>query len=101
MHRALAGFSLLFDHHTLDLIQVDSVDVECSTETPGAKDINSLGILYPGQRMDFILRPRQDPEYQPSIGVQLDQEYENNRYPNEDGFFADIEKAASSTPTRH
>lgn len=65
----------------MDLIQVDSVDVERS-ETPGEEeDINSLGILYPGQRMDFILRSRQDPGYQPSMGVQLDQEYGTPRYP--------------------
>lgn len=65
----------------MDLIQVDSVDVESSKELPGEGNINSLGILYPGQRMDFILRPRHDAGHQSSMGIQLDQEYENTRYP--------------------
>lgn len=64
----------------MDLIQVDSVDVERSETRREKEDINSLGILYPGQRMDFILRSRQGPGYQPSMRVQLDQEYETTRY---------------------
>ena len=57
----------------MDLIQVDSVDVE----RPRDEDINSIGILYPGQRMDFILRSAsQYSDNEPSMAVQLDQEYE-------------------------
>jgi hypothetical protein len=57
----------------VDLIQVDSVDVE----RPRDEDINSIGILYPGQRMDFILRPPpQNAENELTVAVQLDQEYE-------------------------
>ncbi|KAJ5551834.1 CAZyme family AA1 [Penicillium sp. DV-2018c] len=74
---ALAGFSLLFDRHYLDLLQVDSVDVE----RPKATDINSVGVLFPGQRMDFIVRPVSQISAEPSsITVKLDQDC--FRYPN-------------------
>lgn len=60
----------MFDQENLELLQVDSVDVERPTE----EDINSAGILYPGQRMDFVLRPlvRKETEMS-SMMVQLDQ----------------------------
>ncbi|CAI7677495.1 unnamed protein product [Penicillium pancosmium] len=50
---ALGGFTLVFDQESLELLQVDSVDVERLEQ----EDVNSAGILYPGQRMDFVLRP--------------------------------------------
>ncbi|KAJ5091272.1 hypothetical protein NUU61_006142 [Penicillium alfredii] len=67
---AIAGISLVFEREQLDLIQVDSVDVELSRE----KGINSIGTLFPGQRMDFVLRPPQGSGKQSSMTVQLDQE---------------------------
>ncbi|KAJ5312137.1 hypothetical protein N7508_002967 [Penicillium antarcticum] len=68
---ALAGFTLSFSHRLLDLIQVDSIDAQRSQR----RDINSVGILYPGQRMDFILRPSlQKAEKQSYMTVQLDQD---------------------------
>ncbi|CRL29634.1 Cupredoxin [Penicillium camemberti] len=68
---ALAGLSLVFDNHLLDLLQVDSIDVARSKET----NINSIGILFPGQRMDFVLRPLlQTSEKQSHMRVQLDQD---------------------------
>lgn len=68
---ALAGLSLVFNHENLDLIQVDSLDVQRSEQ----KDVNSAGILYPGQRMDFILHPQtQRAKVQSSLMVQLDRE---------------------------
>lgn len=68
---ALAGLSLVFDQEHLDLIQVDSVDVRRSKK----EDVNSAGILYPGQRMDFILHPQAPrAKEQSSLMVQLDQE---------------------------
>ncbi|KAJ5747083.1 uncharacterized protein N7511_008779 [Penicillium nucicola] len=68
---ALAGFTLSFSHHALDLIQVDSVDVQRSQQ----QNINSAGILYPGQRMDFVLRPSSlSAEKESYLSVQLDQD---------------------------
>jgi hypothetical protein len=65
--------SLAFDNHNLDLLQVDSVDVARSKET----NINSIGILFPGQRMDFVLRPLlQKSEKQSHMRVQLNEEYD-------------------------
>lgn len=64
---ALAGLSLVFDREKLELIQVDSVDVGHYRQT----DVNSVGILFPGQRMDFILQP--SPFNSSSMMVQLDQ----------------------------
>lgn len=67
---ALAGLTLVFDREQLDLIQVDSVDVEPSHQ----KNANSVGILFPGQRMDFLLRPSPQRTEEPSsMMVQLDQ----------------------------
>lgn len=68
---ALAGLSLVFDREQLDLVHVDSVEVE----RPQQEDVNSAGILSPGQRMDFILRPSpsQQAEEPSSMMVQLDQ----------------------------
>ncbi|CAI7606945.1 unnamed protein product [Penicillium glandicola] len=68
---AVAGFSLVFDSHNLDLLQVDSVDVVRTKESV----INSIGILSPGQRMDFIIRPLlPTSEKQSHMRVQLDQD---------------------------
>ncbi|KAJ5816091.1 hypothetical protein N7447_008324 [Penicillium robsamsonii] len=68
---ALAGLSLVFDNRHLDLLQVDSVDVTPSEET----SINSIGVLFPGQRMDFVLRPLSQPSKNQSyMRVQLDQD---------------------------
>ncbi|KAJ5535332.1 hypothetical protein N7527_001586 [Penicillium freii] len=69
---ALAGLSLVFDNHLLDLLQVDSVDVARSKE----KNVNSIGILFPGQRMDFVLRPslQTSEKKQSHMRVQLDQD---------------------------
>ncbi|KAJ9492202.1 hypothetical protein VN97_g1042 [Penicillium thymicola] len=68
---ALAGLSLVYDNHLLDLLQVDSIDVARSKET----NVNSVGILFPGQRMDFVLRPLlQTSEKQSHMRVQLDQD---------------------------
>jgi hypothetical protein len=83
----------------VDLIQVDSVDVERSR----AEDINSVGVIYPGQRTDFILRsPSQDSKDEISMTVQLDQEYERDLlHPRSDKIPADIRPGLSNTPTRH
>ncbi|KAJ6043317.1 uncharacterized protein N7446_001512 [Penicillium canescens] len=68
---ALAGFTLSFSHHVLDLMQVDSIDVQRLRQ----RNANSVGILYPGQRMDFILPPSsQSTNKQSYMTVQLDQD---------------------------
>lgn len=60
----------MFDQESLELLQVDSVDVE----RPMDEDINTAGILYPGQRMDFVLRPPTGKETSmSSMTVKLDQ----------------------------
>ncbi|KAJ5088689.1 hypothetical protein N7456_012305 [Penicillium angulare] len=66
---SLAGFSLVFDKEQLDLIQVDSINVE-PLQIP---HVNSLGILQSGQRMDFILHPSSN-ENGSSMEVKLDEE---------------------------
>ncbi|OOQ87755.1 laccase [Penicillium brasilianum] len=65
---SLAGLSLVFDQENIDLIQVDSIDVERSQR----EGVNSAGVLYPGQRMDFVLRTSSHQESS-SMMVQLDQ----------------------------
>ncbi|KAJ5625031.1 multicopper oxidase-domain-containing protein [Penicillium lagena] len=67
---ALAGISLTFDQEHLDLIQLDSTDTARSEQ----KDANSIGILYPGQRMDFILHSSPKASKQSSIMISLDEE---------------------------
>lgn len=67
--RSLAGLSLAFDEEQLNLIQVDSVDVDPLQQHHS----NSVGILYPGQRMDFILGSSHQPK-RSSMTIQLDEE---------------------------
>ncbi|KAI3123985.1 CAZyme family AA1 [Penicillium roqueforti] len=68
---SLAGLNLVFDNHLLDLLQVDSIDVARSKQ----KHINSIGTLFPGQRIDFVLRPlSQTSEKQSHMTVQLDED---------------------------
>ncbi|KAJ5883361.1 multicopper oxidase-domain-containing protein [Penicillium subrubescens] len=66
---ALAGFSLVFDQENIDLIQVDSIDVKRAEQ----ENVNSAGILFPGQRMDFVIRTASHQESPSSMMVQLDQ----------------------------
>lgn len=66
---ALAGLTLVFDREKLDLVHVDSVEVDRSQRG----DVSSVGILFPGQRMDFILRRSPSETEKPSsMMVQLD-----------------------------
>ncbi|KGO38739.1 Multicopper oxidase, type 3 [Penicillium expansum] len=75
---ALAGLSLIFDNHLLDLLQVDSVDVARSNKT----NRNSIGTLFPGQRMDFVLQPLLPiSEKQSHMRVRLDQDSFNYANP--------------------
>ncbi|PWY83987.1 hypothetical protein BO83DRAFT_352153 [Aspergillus eucalypticola CBS 122712] len=69
---SVAGFTLGFQNREFTLIQVDSIDVE-------QQDSNSAGVLYPGQRMDIILRP--SPDKTPS-SLTIDLDKECFRYPN-------------------
>ncbi|WEW57588.1 hypothetical protein PRK78_003055 [Emydomyces testavorans] len=72
---SLAGFTLHFEHATIELIQVDGgIDVE-----PAKRKAKSVGILYPGQRMDLVIRPWRK-QKQSSLTVELDPECFN--YPN-------------------
>ena len=67
MTRSVAGFTLGFQNRDFTLIQVDNIDVE-------PQDSNSAGILYPGQRMDVILRPGVN-NLPSSMAINLDNEY--------------------------
>ncbi|OOF95289.1 multicopper oxidase [Aspergillus carbonarius ITEM 5010] len=66
---SVAGFTLGFQNRDFTLIQVDNIDVE-------PQDSNSAGILYPGQRMDVILRPGVN-NLPSSMAINLDNEYPN------------------------
>lgn len=67
--RSLAGLSLVFDQKQLNLIQVDSIDVDPLQHHYS----NSIGVLYPGQRMDFTLNISHQLT-ESCMTVQLDQE---------------------------
>ncbi|KKA24127.1 Ferro-O2-oxidoreductase [Rasamsonia emersonii CBS 393.64] len=70
---SLAGFTLTFARETLELIQLDGgIPVEPQLEKD---NVNSAGILFPGQRMDFILRQPagRTREKWSSLTVDLDQ----------------------------
>ncbi|OAL72668.1 laccase [Trichophyton violaceum] len=69
---SLAGFSLGFEHGTVTPIQVDGgTEVELPSVSPNAR---SIGIVYPGQRTDFVLRNPLSETGQSSITVELDPE---------------------------
>lgn len=62
---------MAFDHEQLEVIQLDSVEVEPQHQ----QGINSAGVLSPGQRMDLIVRspPEIDDNQSSSVTVKLDQ----------------------------
>ncbi|KAL1872857.1 hypothetical protein Plec18167_006507 [Paecilomyces lecythidis] len=69
---SLAGFTLRFQEENLQLIQLDGgIDVEPQSQ----KSATSAGILFPGQRMDLILRrsPEVDDQAPSSLTIDLDQ----------------------------
>ncbi|KAK2812232.1 hypothetical protein FQN50_001590 [Emmonsiellopsis sp. PD_5] len=77
---SLAGISLAFSHGYLELIQVDGgLDVKQS-KPPKRADSKSIGVLYPGQRVDFILRHPKKAWEKSSLTVELDPEC--FKYPN-------------------
>mgnify|MGYP001118530296 CR=1 FL=1 len=68
-YSSLAGFTLTFEHEQLELIQLESNDIE--PQDPA----NSVGILYPAQRMDFIIRSSKvEGRHSSSMTVELDPE---------------------------
>ncbi|KAJ5491343.1 hypothetical protein N7539_002910 [Penicillium diatomitis] len=66
---ALAGLSLVFGQENIDLIQVDSIDVQ----QPPLQKVNSAGVLFPGQRMDFILHSASHSNSSSAMTVKLDE----------------------------
>ncbi|KAK2753874.1 hypothetical protein FQN55_000238 [Onygenales sp. PD_40] len=77
---SLAGISLAFSHGYLDLIQVDGgLDVK-QLKPPKRPNSKSIGVLYPGQRVDFILRHPKKAREKSSLTVELDPEC--FKYPN-------------------
>ncbi|KAK2747994.1 hypothetical protein FQN57_001585 [Myotisia sp. PD_48] len=74
---ALAGFTLIFKHGTLIPVQIDGgIEVRPSTK----RKANSIGILYPGQRTDFVIRNVLPKSRRSSVTVELDPECFN--FPN-------------------
>ncbi|KAL2006773.1 hypothetical protein VTN00DRAFT_9441 [Thermoascus crustaceus] len=74
---SLAGFTLSWGRENLELIQLDGIPVEPQFQ----EEANSAGILFPGQRMDFILRrPAETVNEMSFLTVELDQGCFN--YPN-------------------
>ncbi|OAX81172.1 hypothetical protein ACJ72_04491 [Emergomyces africanus] len=77
---SLAGISLGFAQGYLNLIQIDGgLDVQ-QLKQPKNPNSKSIGVLYPGQRVDFILRHPKIARAESSLTVQLDPEC--FKYPN-------------------
>ncbi|KAI5302262.1 Carboxy-terminal domain (CTD) phosphatase, partial [Ascosphaera pollenicola] len=72
----LAGISLSFQNHHVEVITVDGgLEVKKTS-----REAQSLGILHSGQRVDFILRPRDTQLQQSGFTINLDRE--DFRYAN-------------------
>lgn len=72
---ALTGFSLITTGYTMTLVQVDGGNAVEATRS------ETVGILYPGERMDLILERKDSSEYESAwITVALDRE--NMQFPN-------------------
>ncbi|PLB48849.1 hypothetical protein P170DRAFT_455674 [Aspergillus steynii IBT 23096] len=71
---SLAGFTLSFENHLFQLLEVDSINTALQEPSLAA------GILYPGQRMDILVEPSQNKNHQSSLTVHLDDECFN--FPN-------------------
>ena len=68
--RASAGFTLLSSQASLQLMSVDAnFPVEESTAVA-----NSIGVLYPGERADIIIRRMPKSGDDSTLAVALDQE---------------------------
>ncbi|KAM5484989.1 putative L-ascorbate oxidase [Microsporum audouinii] len=69
---SLAGVSLGFEHGVVNPIQVDGgTEVRQPFQTPNSR---SIGVVYPGQRMDFVLSNPVGQGKQSSMTVELDPE---------------------------
>jgi hypothetical protein len=69
--RSLTGITLGFANETLEVITLDGgIPVE---REPNEQDKSSAGILFPGQRMDFILRPSKNRSDTSWMTVKLDE----------------------------
>lgn len=73
-HGSLAGFSLSLDGAGADVIEVDG-----GNEVKANMSAHFIGIVYPGQRVDFIVKPV-DLTSSSTMTVLLDRE--NFKYPN-------------------
>ncbi|KAL2391109.1 ferro-O2-oxidoreductase [Blastomyces gilchristii SLH14081] len=77
---SLAGFSLGFSQGNISLTHVDGgLDVQHFKQSK-ASNSKSIGILYPGQRVDFILQHHQNARGKSSLTVELDPDC--FKYPN-------------------
>ncbi|KKK21921.1 hypothetical protein AOCH_000182 [Aspergillus ochraceoroseus] len=73
---SLAGFTLTFDNHDVTVLEVDSAPVQAQQ---GTRSMHSVGILYPGQRMDLLIRRSTD-DKSSTLKIHLDEEC--FKYPN-------------------
>ncbi|OJD15165.1 hypothetical protein AJ78_04560 [Emergomyces pasteurianus Ep9510] len=77
---SLAGVSLGFSQGYLSLVHVDGgLEVE-QLKQPKRSNSKSIGVLYPGQRVDFVLRHNGNARAESFLTVQLDPEC--FKYPN-------------------
>jgi hypothetical protein len=70
--RSLAGITVSFAKEALEVITLDG---GIPVETQSEQDKSSAGILFPGQRMDIVLRPskQQKPMGSSLMTVKLDE----------------------------
>ncbi|KAL2846359.1 multicopper oxidase-domain-containing protein [Aspergillus pseudoustus] len=70
---SLAGFRLSMENHDCTVLEVDGVPVELQDSA------NSVGVLYPGQRIDLLVRRTSSDK--PSF-LKIDLDEESFKYPN-------------------
>jgi hypothetical protein len=68
-HRSLAGFTIQIPTASLTPLTVDGGFYIAT------KRANSVGILYPGERLDVIVKWNQIPALTSRMNIQLDSEY--------------------------
>lgn len=78
---SMAGFTLQFADWFLEVIALDGVEVQQQRSS----QIQSAGILFPGQRMDVILHPQTDvfQHGKAIMKVAIDTKCVHNHFPNE------------------
>lgn len=77
-HGSLAGFDIGTNSAHMSVVAVDG-----GNEVSGGSEASTVGTLYPGQRLDILIKPGSDPADDgdiPHLTISLDRE--NFKYPN-------------------